>query len=163
MNNLENLKQVLHSDKDTMTISFFNIAIDDIDNLTPNQVADIINGDCNICLCYGCRQFTRNCTEHITKDECKRFIIDYFSRDFNSDTDNCQCSSCRTRRGEDTDKHYWKLCYKNKECVVCETSLPEAKSLAINKGIYNKEDYPYIVGKINDKVKKEKKNEKSND
>ena len=153
MNNLENLKQALHTDKDSVIVSFFDVAIDDIDNLTPNQVADIINGDCSICLCYGCRQFTRNCKEHITKDECRRFIINYFSRDYNSDVDDCQCPSCRTRRGEDTYKHYWKLSYKNKECVICETSLPEAKSLAINKGIYNKEDYPYIIGKINDEEK----------
>lgn len=151
MNNLEILKQSLLSEEENTIKSFFNITIDDINNLTPEKIADIINNDCNICLCYGCRQFTRNCLEHITKNECKEFIIDYFSRDYNPDVDDCQCPSCRIRRGEDTNKHYWKLSYKDKECVIYETSLPEAKSLAINNGIYNKDDYPYIVGKINDK------------
>lgn len=151
MNNLEILKQALLSEKENEIKSFFNITIDDINNLTPKKMANIINNDCNICLCYGCRQFTHNCHGHITKNECRDFIIDYFSRDFNPDTDNCQCPSCRKGRGEDTNKHYWKLSYKDKECVIYETSLPEAKSLAINKEIYNKEDYPYIIGKINDK------------
>lgn len=151
MNNLENLKQCLNNEEGREVIdSFLNVTINNVDDITPDKIADIINNDCNICLCYGCRQFTHNCYEPITKNECKNFIIAYFSRDFNPDTDDCQCPSCRRRRGEDTDKHYWKLSYKNKECVIYETSLPEAKSLAINKEIYNKEDYPYITGKIID-------------
>lgn len=148
MNNLENLKQILHTDKDNVIVSLFNVIIDDIDNLTPNQVADIINGDCNICLCYGCRQFTRNCKEHITKDECKKFIIDYFSRDYNPDVDDCQCPSCRQRRGEDNEMHTWSLSYQDRNCLIVERNLPEAKSHAVTQGIYKKEDYPYIKGEL---------------
>ena len=164
MNNLDKLKVQLKNDVQGFYNDYLDVEPNQIDNITPEYIAKKINGDCTICLCYGCRYFTHNCKGHITKDECKNFIIDYFSRDYNPDVDDCQCPSCRTNRGEDTDKHYWKLSYKNKECVIYETSLPEAKSLAINKGIYNKEDYPYIVGKINDEKninfkKGERKNE----
>lgn len=151
MNNLEHEKECLHSNNSFR--DFLEIKENEIDEITPEKIANVINGDCDICLCYGCRLFTRNYSESkyaFDKKQCHGFIIAYFSRDFNPDTDNCQCPSCRTRRGEDTDKHYWKLSYKNKECVIYEKSLPEAKSLAINKKIYNKEDYPYIIGKIID-------------
>lgn len=147
MNNLEREKECLRSDNSLR--DFLEIKENEIDETTPEKIANAINGDCNICLCYGCRLFTKNYIRsqyNFNRKQCHNFIIAYFSRDFNPDTDNCQCSSCKTRRGEDTDKHYWKLSYKDKEYVIYETSLPEAKSLAVNKGFYDADDYPYIQG-----------------
>ena len=41
MNNLEILKQSLLSEEENTIKSFFNITIDDINNLTPEKIADI--------------------------------------------------------------------------------------------------------------------------
>lgn len=147
MNNLEHEKECLRSNNSLR--DFFEIKENEIDEITPEKIANVINGDCNTCLCYGCRLFTRNYSGSkyaFDKKQCYDFIVAYFSRDFNSDTDLCQCPSCRERRGEDNDYHLWKLSYQGKTCYVHETSLPEAKSWAVNKGFYTVDDYPYIQG-----------------
>lgn len=147
MNNLDILKKEFYEDDETFLQNFYNLNKKNIDNITIDDIINIIHHDCTICLCYGCRIFTKNCqTEYITKSECEEYIRNYFSREFNSNTDNCQCPSCRTKRGEDNEMHTWKLSYKGRNCIIVERNLPEAKSHAIYTGIYNKEAYPYIKG-----------------
>ena len=147
MNNLEYEKEcLLH---DNFLRNFLITKEDEIKTITPEKIANAINGDCTICLCYGCRYFTKNYNGSkyvFNKKQCYRFIVAYFSRDFNPDTDLCQCPSCRERRGEDNDFHIWKLSYQGKVCYIHETNLPEAKSWAVNKGFYEPDDYPYIQG-----------------
>ena len=97
MNNLELLKKELYNDD--FLIDYFCLKKEDIDKINPNQIASLINFDCTICLCYGCRRMTNNYNkEYFKKQECFEYIKDYFSRDFNPDTDLCQCPSCRKRR-----------------------------------------------------------------
>ena len=147
MNNLKDIKENLHHDE--FLRNFFEIKEDEIDSITPEQIADVISMDCTMCLCYGCRLFTRNYERSpykFDKKQCHDFIVSYFSRDFNPDTDLCQCPTCRKHRGEDLNYHIWMLSYKGRAYIVSERSLPEAKSRAINIGIYRPEDYPYITG-----------------
>lgn len=143
MNNLDIIKQHWHKHIDDDDI------LKNTDNLTPEDIVKIIHHDCTICLCYGCRNFTKNCQdEQISNSECEDYIRDYFSREFNPDTDNCQCPACRQRRGEDNEIHTWSLSYQDRNCLIVEPNLPEAKSHAITQGIYHKEDYPYIKGEL---------------
>ena len=154
MNNLEDIKECLK--KDEFLRRYIEIRENEIDNLTPEQIAKSIDMDCTVCLCYGCRLFTHNYNGNLHpfhRKECYNYIVDYFSRDFNPDTDLCQCPSCKRLRGESLDKVAWKLSYNNKTCEVYENSLSAAKSEAINLGLYQPEDFPYIKGK---KVKDEK-------
>lgn len=147
MNNLEHEKECLRSNNSLR--DFLEIKENEVDEITPEKIAKSINGDCNICLCYGCRLFTKNyigSQYNFNRKQCYNFIVAYFSRDFNPDTDLCQCPSCRERRGEDNEPHLWKLSHQGKICYTHETSLPEAKSWAINKGFYDPEEYPYIQG-----------------
>lgn len=147
MNNLEHEKECLRSNNSLR--DFLEIKENEVDEITPEKIANAINGDCNICLCYGCRLFTKNYVGsqyHFNRKQCYNFILAYFSRDFNPDTDLCQCFSCKKRRGEDNEYHLWKLSYQGKICYTHETSLPEAKSWAVNKGFYTADDYPYIQG-----------------
>ena len=89
--------------------------------------------------------------------------MSYFSRDFNPDTDLCQCESCRKNRGDDLEYHSWKLFYNGRTYMVYEKNLPEAKSYAVNAGIYNPEDYPYINGMLYGPVQEESaENEEEN-
>ena len=151
MNNLDKLKKELKNDVQGFYNDYLDIEPNQIDNITPEYIAKKINGDCDICLCYGCRLFTMNYVESkykFDKKQCRDFIINYFSRDFNLDTDLCQCPSCRIKRNEDCEKHWWKLSYNDIIYYVYEDSLPEAKSYAVNNGIFKKEDYPYIKGII---------------
>ena len=148
MNNLDILKNEFKDDE-KLTRLFYDVTEEDIDSLTPDDIVKLIHHDCCICLCYGCRNFTHNCIDgHISDTECENYIKNYFSRQFNPDTDNCQCPSCRSRRGEDNEMHTWRLSYQDRNCLIVEKNLPEAKSHAVNQGIYHKEDYPYIKGEL---------------
>ena len=153
MNNLEIFKNQFRNDKDSdgFLKTFFKKSRNDIDTLKPYDLVKMIDFDCSICLCYGCRYFTHNYNKspHIfQKKECESYIYNYFMRDFNPDTDNCQCDSCRKRRGEDTEYHYWKLSYNNKSYYICEKNLPEAKSKAINFDLFDVRYYPLIKGEL---------------
>ena len=150
MNNLDILKDEFKNDEKFIS-SFYGIAKQDVDTLTPSDIVKLIHHDCTICLCYGCRKFTHNYNNSqykFTNLECEAYIKDYFSRDFNPDTDNCQCPSCKKRRGEDNNKRWWILQYNSKEHRVEAENLPEAKAFAIEQGFFEIKDYPYIKGII---------------
>ena len=150
MNNLEILKNNLHKnipENRNFYYAFYHVDEQNIDKITPDDIVKIINHDCTICLCYGCRNFTKNYNgKKISNQECENYIRNYFSREFNPDTDNCQCSACRKKRGQDNEYHTWVLEYKNKKYYIGEKNLPEAKSFAINNGLFYVDDYPYIGG-----------------
>ena len=58
MNNLEHEKECLRSSNSFR--NFLEIKENEVDEITSEKIANAINGDCTICLCYGCRSFTRN-------------------------------------------------------------------------------------------------------
>ena len=145
MDNLDILKKEMNEKR--LLTYFLHAEETNIEDFTPESIAKLINQDCTICLCYGCRNFTHNCKESkISKEECFEYVKSYFSRDFNPDTDNCQCPSCRERRGEDNNIHTWELSLNGNVHYVFERNLPEAKSYAINQKYYDKMEYPYIEG-----------------
>lgn len=151
MNNLDKLKEELKNDVQGFYDDYLDVEPNQIDSITPEYIAKKINGDCTICLCYGCRYFTNNYIDEnkgFKKDECYSYIKNYFSREFNPNTDLCQCPTCKERRGEDVKLYNWKLSYNNIEYIIKEYNLPEAKSQAINNGIFNVKDYPYIRGEL---------------